>query len=249
MQVLDLQSCSVPPICGFANLADMEGADQDRELIESLTRWTGLSASALATSIGSPPSTLTKYAKGKASTKLSRGVIDRLRKKHPSFPGWRTELPDQVGMAGEIADPNQRPSELVYVREVDISYAMGEGSVVEDYPSSGLVPFNLHFIRAVSRASTEKLFIATGHGDSMEPTLLRSDLVMIDTTQNHVGLSDQIWALTYAGGGMIKRLRRIKGENTDQFLMLSDNPAVPPQTANVEDVHIVGKVIWVGRRM
>jgi phage repressor protein C with HTH and peptisase S24 domain len=138
---------------------------------------------------------------------------------------------------------------IEYVRQVDISYAMGDGAIVEDYPETGFVPFQRDFLRSVTRSPVSRLFLATGHGESMEPTLLRSDMILIDAAQNRVAQQDQIWALTYAGAGMIKRLRRIKGSSGDRYLILSDNPAVPPQEADYDDVYIVGKVIWVGRRM
>lgn len=171
-------------------------------------------------------------------------------------PG-KKRVPDwmrYVKMAFEEGEPPaqqavQRRDELAYVRQVDISFAMGDGSEIEDYPETQLVPFNLNFLHSLSHASLDRLFLASGHGESMEPTLLRHDLVLIDTTQTRVAQQDNIWALTYAGAGMVKRLRRVRNEGRDEYLIVSDNPLVPPQPASIEDVHIVGRVIWVGRRM
>lgn len=166
------------------------------------------------------------------------------------LPAW---LPYVVKAFEEGDQPNDHPisrrDELVYIREVDISYAMGAGVDVEQYPETNLIPFNLGFIQALSRAPVERLFLATGHGESMEPTLLRHDLILVDTSQRQVGQSDLIWALNYAGGSMVKRLRRVRRDGSDRLLILSDNPSVPPEEADYEDVHIVGKVVWVGRRM
>lgn len=136
--------------------------------------------------------------------------------------------------------------EIEMVRKVDITYAMGDGSIVQDYPEVDFLPFSLSFLKQFSRGTTDRLFIATGYGDSMEPTLRRDDLVMIDTAQSRIGLSDQIWALTYAGAGMIKRLRPIAG---GRMLILSDNPSVPPQEVAQDEIHIVGKVVWSARVM
>lgn len=153
------------------------------------------------------------------------------------------ELPDvPAGDAGS----GSLSADIEMVRRVDISYAMGDGSVIEDYPETDFLPFTLNFLRQFARGSTDRLFIATGHGESMEPTLRRDDLVMIDASQNRVALQDHLWALTYCGAGMIKRLRRIAG---GQMLILSDNPAVPQQEVMEDDVHIVGKVVWIARMM
>lgn len=143
----------------------------------------------------------------------------------------------------------QRRDELAYVRQVDIRYAMGDGATIDDYPDVTLVPFNLGFINQLTRAPLERLFLATGHGDSMEPTLLKNDLILIDTTETSLRMGDQIWALEYAGAGYIKRLRRVRRDGEDRILILSDNDRVPSEEAHPEDVHIVGKVVWIGRQM
>jgi len=159
--------------------------------------------------------------------------------------------PPEPPQPGEFGTPELLTDRygIELVRQVDISYAMGDGAVVEDYPETGFMPFQREFLRSITRSPISRLILATGHGESMEPTLLRSDMILIDTAQSRVAHQDQIWALTYAGAGMIKRLRRIKGAGGDSYLILSDNPSVPPQEADFEDVHIVGKVVWVGRRM
>jgi phage repressor protein C with HTH and peptisase S24 domain len=126
---------------------------------------------------------------------------------------------------------------------------MGDPAVVEDYPDTELVPFNLGFIRAITKAPTDQLVILAGHGESMEPTLLRNDMLLIDTSQREPLVSDLIWAFHYAGGGMIKRLRRIREAGRDRFLIISDNAAVPVQAADIDDVHVIGKLIWIGRKM
>ncbi len=187
-----------------------------------------------------------------SSLKLTQQTISGFEQ-----PGNAKKIPDWFRYA-EMAFEEGAPSDsqttaprddLVFIREVDISYAMGAGAEIADYPDAQLVPFNLGFVQQLTRAPLERLFLASGHGESMEPTLLRHDLILIDTNQTRVAQQDQIWALTYAGGGMIKRLRRVKGPNGDRYRILSDNPQVPPEEAELEDVHIVGKVIWIGRRM
>lgn len=83
----------------------------------------------------------------------------------------------------------------------------------------------------------------------MEPTLLRSDVLMFDKGNRAPLMSDDIWAFHYAGGGYIKRLRFIREDGRNKYEIISDNKGVPPRVAEIEDVHIVGKLVWVGRRM
>ena len=227
----------------------MTGLEADTALIKDLCQWARMAPSALAQKAGLTPTTILRPHRGTATTRLSQPTFEKLRAAFPDFPGWRNEVSDHLGMVGERNDPNEPRDEMVYVREVDISLAMGDGAVVEDYPATQLVPFNLGFIRAITRANTEHLLLMTGHGESMEPTLLRSDYLMIDTSAQGPIISDTIWAFHYAGGGMIKRLRRIREGGRDCYLIVSDNPHVPPQIAEIEDIHIIGKLVWLGRRM
>lgn len=136
--------------------------------------------------------------------------------------------------------------DVAMVRQVDISYAMGDGSVVSDYPETGLMPFDWNFLRMLGARTTDHLFISRGEGDSMAPTIFDNDLVMVDASRNRISMQDRIWALSVAGAGMIKRLRALPD---DKILVLSDNPSVPEQIYDAADVYIVGKVIWIGRRM
>lgn len=155
--------------------------------------------------------------------------------------------PPEPPAPGEFGTPEALTRhDIELIRRVDISYAMGDGAIVDDYPETGFLPFNRDFLRSFTRAPVDQLFIATGQGDSMFPTLMRDDLLLIDTAQKRVAEQDRIWALSYAGAGMVKRLRRIPG---DRYLILSDNPSVPSQEAEPEDVFIVGKLVWIGRQM
>lgn len=164
-------------------------------------------------------------------------------------PG-KKRMPDwlrYVHMAFQEGEPpehseQERRDELVYLRKVDIRFAMGDGATIEDYPSTSLVPFNLGAIQRMTNAPIERLFIANGHGNSMEPTLLKDDDLLINTAETKLGLGDLIWALEYAGAGYIKRLRPVKREGVRKILILSDNPNVPVEEADPEDIRIIGKV-------
>ena len=168
-------------------------------------------------------------------------------------PGGRKRIPEWLRYVRMAFEEGEQPvghdiaprDELIYVRQVDIRYAMGDGADIADFPDTQLVPFNHNSLRVLTRAPLEKLFIAEGVGESMEPTLFRYDRVMVDASQTKVTEQDKIWALTYAGAGMFKRLRRVKTRDFEGFLILSDNPSVPPQEAAFDDVTIVGKVVSI----
>jgi len=61
---------------------------------------------------------------------------------------------------------------------------MGGGSVFEDYQQSAMIPFPRDWLRPIMEGSFADLFVARGDGDSMVPTLLDGDLVIVILRRN-----------------------------------------------------------------
>lgn len=134
----------------------------------------------------------------------------------------------------------------ITIRRVDLSYAMGDGTDLQDYPEEQGMQFDPNFLRGLTRAEPELLFVARGNGDSMMPTLINDDMVVIDTSQRRLNLQDRIWACALHGVGMIKRLR-VVGEGRVE--VRSDNPTVGNTEVSSDELHIVGRVVWIGREV
>jgi phage repressor protein C with HTH and peptisase S24 domain len=193
---------------------------------------------------------------------LKQQTIDQLEKRaHKGVPDWfqyvRIAIENETAARGEKPkraplrpiEPEQPPiipDDVEFIREVDIRFGMGAGQVAPEYPEVGQFPFNSSFRRALTSAPVAKLFVARGDGDSMMPTLINDDMVLIDQTQTEIRQSDRIWALQIDDVGLIKRVRVVPGGG---YELLSDNPAIPPQPVNRDQVFIIGRVIWVGRRL
>jgi phage repressor protein C with HTH and peptisase S24 domain len=187
-----------------------------------------------------------------STMKLTQQSVSGFEQPHKGkrIPEWFR----YVRMAFEEGEPEVSADtapreELVYIRQLDVRYALGPGAINDDHPAATLIPFNLSFVQSLTHAPTERLFIATGFGDSMEPLLLKHDLVLIDTTDVSIGLGDTIWALHYAGSGYIKRLRPVMRNGERKIVILSANPDYPPEEADPGDVTVIGKVVWIARRM
>jgi phage repressor protein C with HTH and peptisase S24 domain len=80
----------------------------------------------------------------------------------------------------------------------------------------------------------------------MMPTILDSDVVLIDTSQKTPRLWDQLWAVDMGGMGMIKRLRPTK--DGTGMVLVSSNPDVPDETAYDGEMNIVGRVVAIMRK-
>lgn len=135
---------------------------------------------------------------------------------------------------------------VVAIREVDVSYGMGSGTFVEDYPEEDAAYFGLGFIQRLTRAPSTMLFLATGIGDSMFPTIHDRDPIMFDRTRTRIDVQDRIWAITYGDLGMVKRIRRLPG---DRLLVMSDNENISDFEVPVDEVHVIGRAIWTARAL
>ena len=84
-------------------------------------------------------------------------------------------------------------------------------------------------------------------GDSMQPVLNDGDDIMVDRAAAFRTLRDGIHVIRLDGVLMVKRLARAPG---GLLSVLSDNPAYPswPERDPTE-VELVGRVVWVGRRL
>jgi phage repressor protein C with HTH and peptisase S24 domain len=135
---------------------------------------------------------------------------------------------------------------LALIPELELGYSMGGGSIFADYHQKGFVPFQRDWLRGFMRGTFADMFVARGEGDSMTPTLLDGDIVLIDTAQKAIDRQDRIWAISYGDLGMIKRVRRMPN---GVYRIMSDNPVVEPIEVADDEMHVVGRVVWIGRTM
>lgn len=84
-------------------------------------------------------------------------------------------------------------------------------------------------------------------GDSMEPTLLTGDLVLVDLSRNVIDPHGGIYAIGVDDSIMIKRLQLLA--EPGRVLIASDNPKYQPMEMPSDQVIINGKVIWYGREL
>ncbi len=223
--------------------ADWDRAD--RTAFEQSRKLRGLTPSVMATQVQA----LIRRERGSAKI-TAEAIRDYEAGIGDPCPAWLdfAKMAFQEGAPPVEQDTAPR-GELVYVRQADIKFAMGAGSVLDPHADTELVPFNLDFLAGITRSPLDRLFLATGIGNSMEPTIEKHDVILIDTAENDFASGDVIWALRYAGQGYVKRLRRVMREGREKIAILSDNATVPEELADPTDVEIVGKVIWIGRKM
>ena len=80
-------------------------------------------------------------------------------------------------------------------------------------------------------------------GDSMEPTIKRTDVVFIDTRRQGIE-PDGIWAVDYGLGRTLKRINVRRTPNGPVWVLTSDNPIYEPQECSPEEVTVFGRYLF-----
>lgn len=173
----------------------------------------------------------------------SEAVVPSLRLP-PTVHGGLAQEPSHLA---EARAPELHPAhepDLVLVQEIDLRFGMG-ATDLEVPVTSQVRHFSREWLRQYTRANPEKVYFAQGIGDSMAPTIHDSDLLLIDTSETSIRMADKIWAVAYSGSGMVKRLR----QTADGVRILSDNPAVPDEVAYDGELHVLGRVVGIFRKL
>lgn len=141
--------------------------------------------------------------------------------------------------------PAERDPDLIEVPQIDLRYGLG-GTYIDGPVEEEKRTFSRKLLRQLTNAAPENLFWALGDGDSMEPTIRSGELILIDRSQVTPRSGDGIWAFAWGDIGMVKRLRPLPDGTVE---IHSDNPLVRPATASDSEIHVVGRVAAVVRRL
>jgi len=147
-------------------------------------------------------------------------------------------LAEQVG-ARDAAD-------LILVPRLAIGASAGPGALTGDERTQGRMPFAAGWLRQVG-SSPAALSVIKVEGDSMAPTLGHGDDILVDGGDGPARVRDGIYVLRIDDALQVKRLAIRPDRGLD---ILSDN-AQYPGWLNVDPdrVSIVGRVVWMGRRL
>lgn len=129
-----------------------------------------------------------------------------------------------------------------------VAASAGSGALVVDEGIVSSVAFPPNYLGRLTRANPRNLAIISVKGDSMVPTLADDDLVMLDTSK--IDLSyDGLFVLRDNGDGLlVKRVGR--GSRRGRVMLISDNRDLYPAVEReADEIEVLGKVIWVGRKV
>ncbi|SBV94046.1 putative Repressor protein CI [uncultured Alphaproteobacteria bacterium] len=230
--------------------------DRTRERREQL----GLSQGELGQRVGVSQQAIDQLESG--ATKRPRYVADLARELDVSIE-WlqgKTEERGQ-GYLPQFLNPST-PTTTSRIPEVDVRGGMGGGGVVAlevnhvDEWGNSMAADNVRatwelpndYLRHELRVAPAKAYLIEVRGDSMSPTLETGDRVMIDTADT-VPAPGGVFALFDGLGVVVKRLEHVPMSDPPIIKIISDNPHHGIYERTLEEIRIIGRAIWFGRRM
>ncbi|MFC3579509.1 XRE family transcriptional regulator [Sphingomonas hylomeconis] len=203
----------------------------------------GLSQSELGRRVGISQQTVHKLITGQSRGSTHIATIAKVLGTSPAYLAGETEDPNE----GAVPAPTERDIaehlDLVAITEIDQDYGMG-GTFTGDHVELQVHHFPRLWIESITSSPPTLLTLARGKGDSMDPTIRDRDMVIIDRSRRKLDEADAIWALTVGDIGMIKRLR-LRGSIV---VIQSDNDRVKDEEVHADEVNLVGRVVFIGRR-
>ena len=112
------------------------------------------------------------------------------------------------------------------------------GEIVDGEHLRGYWTFPGYMVRSLR--NLKHIYAWEVRGDSMEPTLPGGSVVFVDTSQKHPP-PDDIYAIDYGDGLMVKRLKLIP--RSDEMAVISDNDRYGTDALPRNDVRVYGRIV------
>lgn len=155
------------------------------------------------------------------------------------------ETPVGRAVVSTAARPHDS-EDYVLIPYLDVKASAGPGALPEQENAETALAFQARWARAIASGGVNALSVIQVEGDSMLPTLSSGDHILVDTADRRA--RDGIFVLRTDGALHVKRLSVHPG--SQRLTIRSDNDAYPSWSdCDPEAIDIIGRVIWVGRRL
>ena len=210
-----------------------------RNTLDRLVRDRGEDYAALSRLIGRNPAYIQQFIHRGSPRKLAeddRKLLARYLGVDESLLGG----PATVPVAGD----------LLAVPRLAVEASAGPGALANREETISRFGFDARWLRSVA-SSPHNVSAISVRGESMLPTLSEGDEILVDGGDAADRLRDGIYVLRVEEALLVKRIAlNPAGLGGRRLSIRSDNPAYPDwEECDPASVEIIGRVIWVGRRM
>jgi phage repressor protein C with HTH and peptisase S24 domain len=147
------------------------------------------------------------------------------------------------------AEPGREDDGLyVTIRSVKVTPSMGGGRIVEEVEEGEPLRFLARWVRETLKVQPDDLRIMRVEGDSMEPTLLDHDTVLVDLTKKTPS-PPGIFVLHDGMGLVAKRVEIVPRSEPLRLRIVSDNSRYAAYDVTIDEANIVGRIRWFCREL
>jgi transcriptional regulator with XRE-family HTH domain len=173
--------------------------------------------------------------------------------RYPGTPGASAHIESSDVLREEPLHDEPLGPSPGQVQELDIRAGLGGGGVAAREvrkhgrhadpikPEGWLFPAS--YVREQLHTSPGRLLVLDTNGDSMAPTVLSGERVIVDTGHN-TPTPDGLYAIRDLFDSIVvKRLQVMRTTKPTRVKIISDNPTHAPEEVPLGDLEIVGKVL------
>lgn len=172
----------------------------------------------------------------------------------------RPEDADNVAESGDraadtVAPPSEEdPTERVHAGRPGLAFSKvpkansklsaGGGIFPEEGTTGEDFAFRLDWLHQVA-TSPRNVILLDVDGDSMAPTLLPGDTILVDLGRTQLR-GGHIYAIAI---GEVVQIKRLQWLAPDKIRVIADNPAYYTHDIHPSEIRIIGQAIWYGRTL
>jgi phage repressor protein C with HTH and peptisase S24 domain len=232
-------------------------ADRLRQVIgdEDYTPWAQVRGLSPSTVEGWLNKGLAPYKKSLGKLVAATGIPVEWWESGEGEPPVNQALKAMAGFSGEHKPSSHRVVEpragyVAIPLYNGVRAAAGAGAIVAHEVSDDALMFQEEWVRFELGARPQDLYLIRVAGDSMEPTLRSGDAILVDRRATRPD-REGVYIMRMNNMLLVKRLQALPG---GRVRVTSDNPAFAPFDVAVpdlqgDDIAIIGRVVWVGRRL
>lgn len=191
-------------------------------------------------------------AEGGDPTTISQQVVSKFEAgKNKRFPPWTRFI--TAALAGNDGETKEDPH--LHLGLVDASVEVkllptwvGLGSGGTGDGDEGVVSFSRDLVERELRADPSALLAMVAEGNSMEPEFRGGDQILVDTRRKSLA-QPGAFCVWEDDGHVIKYLERVPDSDPPRVRLISSNALYEPRERLAHEVHIIGRVVWFGRRV
>lgn len=210
-----------------------------RARLVALSEQSGTSLAALSALIGRNASYLQQFVRKGSPRRLE----ERDRRKLAAFFGVDEAELGAPEDYSRIAGENSRDTAHVAIPRLAVDAAAGQGAFASGEAPVDTIFFSTRWLRSQGLDPARLSAIAVA-GDSMDPVLRDGDDILVDTTPRP--LHDGIHVVRVGEALLVKR---VQTGARGRVVLESANPAYRPIELGLDEIEVIGRVVWKGGRI